>query len=313
MKVDESNAEHYRWGGDCDGWHLLKTDGLSVIKERVPPGRGEMRHYHRSARQFFYILAGEALLEVGESEHRLAAGQGIEVPPGIPHRFRNGSEIDVVFLVISSPKSHGDRVDAGLPAETIGTPGGGEAPTLEHAVAIRPLGEEAVPAVKALIADAVLEFYGDVESLPKDREGLLRHYGKTGYLNDLDGHASVYGPGDGVFLVLYEKDAEKDAEKDTVIGCGGLRRLGEKDAELVRLWLRRDRRGRGLGRMVFERLLREADALGYSRIFLDTSHRCADAVRLFRRNGFADCEPYKESIGEVFLCRSHGDGRGSVS
>ena len=164
-----------------------------------------------------------------------------------------------------------------------------------NAVDLRPLSDEAISSVKALIADAVLEFYGDVELLPKDREGLLQHYERTGYLHDLDGYVSVYGPGDGMFLVLYEGDA--------VIGCGGLRRLGEKDAELVRLWLRRDRRGRGLGRMVFERLLSEADTLGYERIFLDTSHRCADAVRLFRRNGFVDCDPYKESIGEVFLWR----------
>lgn len=170
------------------------------------------------------------------------------------------------------------------------------------AAELRPLGAEAVPAVKALIADAVLEFYGDLEFLPKDRDGLLTHYERTGYLDDLDGHASVYGPGGGAFLVLYEGEA--------VIGCGGLRRLGEKDAELVRLWLRRDRRKRGLGLMVFERLLREADALGYARIFLDTSHRCADAVRMFRRNGFADCAPYKESLGEIFLCRDNEAGTG---
>jgi GNAT superfamily N-acetyltransferase len=161
---------------------------------------------------------------------------------------------------------------------------------------LRPLTDAAVPGVKALIADAVLEFYGDLEFLPKDREGLLRHYERTGYLRDLDDHATVYGPGDGAFLVL--------KEGGNVIGCGGLRRLAEKDGELVRLWLRRDRRKLGLGRMVFERLLGEAAALGYARIFLDTSHRCADAVRLFRRNGFVDCAPYKESIGEVFLCRT---------
>jgi quercetin dioxygenase-like cupin family protein len=115
MKIDGTNAEHYAWGDGCDGWHLLKTDGLSVIKERVPPGRGEVRHYHRSARQFFYILAGEATLEAGGKEHSLAAGQGLEVPPGIPHRFRNDSANEVVFLVVSSPKSHGDRVDAPEP------------------------------------------------------------------------------------------------------------------------------------------------------------------------------------------------------
>ncbi|MBW8889905.1 MAG: GNAT family N-acetyltransferase [Fibrobacteres bacterium] len=164
---------------------------------------------------------------------------------------------------------------------------------------LRPLTDDTVPDVKVLIADSVLEFYGDLEFLPKDRDGLLLHYERTGYLRDLDDHATVYGPGDGVFLVLYQDGA--------VIGCGGLRRLAGMDAELVRLWLRRDRRKLGFGRMVFERLLREAAALGYARIFLDTSHRCKDAVRLFRRNGFVDCAPYKESIGEVFMCRGIGN------
>jgi GNAT superfamily N-acetyltransferase len=177
-------------------------------------------------------------------------------------------------------------------------PDGGKASAPAREDGLKPLTDEVVPEVKALIADAVLEFYGDVEFLPKDREGLLRHYERTGYLRDLDRHATEYGPGDGVFLVLYRDGA--------VIGCGGLRRLAEADAELVRLWLRRDCRKLGLGRMVFERLLREAARLGYARIFLDTSHRCADAVRLFRRNGFVDCAPYKESLGEVFLRREIG-------
>ena len=168
------------------------------------------------------------------------------------------------------------------------------------AAGLRPLANQDLPEVKALIADAVLEFYGDLEFLPKDREGLLLHYERVGYLRDLDDYAAVYGPGDGLFLVLKEGDA--------IIGCGGISRLAETDAELARLWLRRDRRKLGLGRMVFERLLGEAAALGYARIFLDTSHRCADAVRLFRRNGFIDCAPYKESIGEVFLCREIGKG-----
>jgi len=41
----------------------------------------------------------------------VSAGQGIEVPPGTPHRFFNRSAADVELLVISSPRSHGDRTD----------------------------------------------------------------------------------------------------------------------------------------------------------------------------------------------------------
>lgn len=53
MITSAENAEHYIWGDHCDGWHLLKTERLSVIQERMPPGTAEQRHYHERAQQLF--------------------------------------------------------------------------------------------------------------------------------------------------------------------------------------------------------------------------------------------------------------------
>jgi mannose-6-phosphate isomerase-like protein (cupin superfamily) len=106
-------AEHYTWGEVCDGWHLLKLDGMSVIRERVPPGVSETRHRHSQARQFFYVLEGAAVIEVDGARHAVAAGQGLHVPPRVAHQFRNESADDVHFLVVSVPKSHGDRENVG--------------------------------------------------------------------------------------------------------------------------------------------------------------------------------------------------------
>jgi mannose-6-phosphate isomerase-like protein (cupin superfamily) len=108
--VDRANVEHYLWGENCDGWHLLQRDDLSIITERVPPGESEQRHFHVQARQFFYILTGEAVIEVDGARQVLQAQQGIEIPPGVVHQFCNESSEDVTFLVISIPKSHGDRI-----------------------------------------------------------------------------------------------------------------------------------------------------------------------------------------------------------
>ena len=113
LPVGTDNAEHYVWGGSSDGWHLLKTDDLSVIRERVPPGAAEVRHRHARSRQFFYVLDGEAILEVDGTVHHLGAGMGLHVPPGAVHQFRNASQADVHFLVISAPRSHGDREEVG--------------------------------------------------------------------------------------------------------------------------------------------------------------------------------------------------------
>jgi len=109
--VSISNVEHYIWGEQCDGWHLLKRDDVSVIQERVPAGKAETMHYHNHARQFFYILEGEAHMAFEDRSVNLQKGDGIEIPPHTNHRFENNSAEDVHFLVISVPKSQGDRVN----------------------------------------------------------------------------------------------------------------------------------------------------------------------------------------------------------
>lgn len=109
--VSAQNGEHYPWGNGCDGWHLVQRDDLSVIQERVPPGQSERTHYHTKSRQFFFVLEGTATLEIEEKQVILGRFEGVEVPPVVPHRLRNDSNVDLIFLVISSPKSHGDRVD----------------------------------------------------------------------------------------------------------------------------------------------------------------------------------------------------------
>jgi mannose-6-phosphate isomerase-like protein (cupin superfamily) len=108
--ISKENAEHYAWGGVCDGWHLLKSPALSVIQERVPPGGMETRHCHQRAQQFFFVLSGEAVMELENKEIVLGSQQGIAVPPGSPHRLLNRGNTDLTFLVISAPPSHGDRV-----------------------------------------------------------------------------------------------------------------------------------------------------------------------------------------------------------
>lgn len=107
--VSTANTAHYVWGRQCDGWHLLEGDDLSVIEERMPPGTAEVRHRHARSRQFFYVLEGEATLELDGVSHRLVAGNGLHVAPGAAHQMRNESEAELRFLVVSSPRSHGDR------------------------------------------------------------------------------------------------------------------------------------------------------------------------------------------------------------
>ena len=105
------NAEHYIWGDACDGWHLLKRDDLSIIRECVPTGRAEVMHYHNTARQFFFIFEGEGTMVFEDHEVKLQKGDGLEIEPGVKHQFCNKSQENVSFLVISMPTTRGDRID----------------------------------------------------------------------------------------------------------------------------------------------------------------------------------------------------------
>jgi mannose-6-phosphate isomerase-like protein (cupin superfamily) len=106
-----NNAEHYSWGNNCDGWHLLKSDTLSVIQERMPPGTGEQQHFHKHAQQLFYILSGTASFEIEGVVETVVANQSVHIAPKTKHRIMNNGDVDLHFLVISEPKSHGDRVN----------------------------------------------------------------------------------------------------------------------------------------------------------------------------------------------------------
>ena len=107
--VSTESGEHYTWGRECDGWYLLKTEGLHVIQERMPPETADVMHFHRQATQFFFVLSGHLTVENQDGAVTIAAGRAVLVEPNTRHRARNKSTSDVEFLVVSYPPSHEDR------------------------------------------------------------------------------------------------------------------------------------------------------------------------------------------------------------
>lgn len=101
---------HYHWGDNCDGWNLVEESNLSVKLEKMPPGTSEVLHYHRLARQFFFILKGNAHFEIDGKEISVAEQEGIQIEPGTKHRISNRSEQALEFILSSQPSTAGDRV-----------------------------------------------------------------------------------------------------------------------------------------------------------------------------------------------------------
>lgn len=109
-KISRNSAEHYKWKDICDGWYFVEREAVSIIAEKMPPHTAEDMHYHTQSRQFFYVLSGEAVMKLSENEVSLYAGEGIEIPPGTPHQMTNRADSELQFLVVSAPKSHGDKI-----------------------------------------------------------------------------------------------------------------------------------------------------------------------------------------------------------
>lgn len=94
------------------------------------------------------------------------------------------------------------------------------------------------------------------------------------------------GPPESLFHIL-----EDDGEP---IGMGGIRRVRDGVAEMKRVYVREAARGRGLGRVLIERLMADAHGFGYRQMLLDTAPTLTTAIALYERLGFAPIPPYPE-------------------
>jgi len=104
--------------------------------------------------------------------------------------------------------------------------------------------------------------------------------------HELAGLPGDYAPPDGRLLL-----AEYEGQ---LAGCVALPELEAGICEMKRLYLRPRFRGKGLGRVLAERIIAEARTIGYQRMRLDTVEPVMkDAVAVYRKLGFKEIAPYR--------------------
>jgi GNAT superfamily N-acetyltransferase len=105
-----------------------------------------------------------------------------------------------------------------------------------------------------------------------------------GFNEELAGLPGDYTPPAGCLLLAVEKGES--------MGCVALRKLEEGICEMKRLFLTPEQRGKGVGRLLAEGVIREAKKLGYNRMRLDTVPSMVSAIRLYQSLGFKEISAY---------------------
>lgn len=90
---------------------------------------------------------------------------------------------------------------------------------------------------------------------------------------------------------------------NSAAGCVGLRRIDAENCEMKRLYVRPSFRGKRIGSLLVQRVIRDAREIGYRHMLLDTLPFLESALRLYKRHGFYETERYNDSpvSASIFL------------
>ena len=106
--------------------------------------------------------------------------------------------------------------------------------------------------------------------------------------NELSNLENLYSHPRGDLLLL--------VEGQDILACVALVRIDQRLCEMKRLYVLPEYRGRGLGRMLAEAIIKKAIQSGYLNMRLDTLDGLKEALNLYQSLGFREIPAYLENV-----------------
>lgn len=99
-------GEHHTLGFSHIAFKVLPREtagGLFVIEHTHLMKAGPPLHLHHAQEEYFYVMEGRALFQVGERKVELKAGDSVLGPRGVPHTFVPVGETPARMLIAFTP------------------------------------------------------------------------------------------------------------------------------------------------------------------------------------------------------------------
>ncbi|WP_080659328.1 GNAT family N-acetyltransferase, partial [Treponema pedis] len=126
-----------------------------------------------------------------------------------------------------------------------------------------------------------------IQMLISNDKSFKKYLDIQNYDEEISDLEKKYGiPNGRLYLLYYDEE---------LAGCIGLRKIDNKNCEMKRLYIRQKFRGKNLGNILVEKIIKEARDIGYSYMLLDTLPFLKTAIRLYEKYGFYRIESYNNS------------------
>ena len=85
-------------------------------------------------------------------------------------------------------------------------------------------------------------------------------------------------------------------EEEDIMGTIAIKQYNQNEAELKRLYVRKDYRGKGLANELYENFIAQAKENSIKRIFLGTYDKLDSAIKFYKKRGFNQIEELNDEL-----------------